>query len=158
MKHLRNCILLLSLLLTSLFWQGCNENAWEKCLNGDLNTDKDLYEVLSAKPELSVFVSMLNKTGYSEILKSANTYTVFAPANPAWTGVDTANVDLMRKAVGMMVVYNSYFTDNNALYTQIKAVNTKVFFTMLSKKLSMVLKSAQAIYLQLTELFTLPIN
>jgi hypothetical protein len=34
MKHLRNCILLLSLLLTSLFWQGCNENAWEKRLNG----------------------------------------------------------------------------------------------------------------------------
>lgn len=128
MKHLRNCIFLLSLFLTALLWQGCNESAWEKRLNNEISTDKDLYEVLSAKPELSVFVAMLNKTGYSEILKSANSYTVFAPANPAWTGVDTANVDLMRKTVGMMIVYNSYFSDNNALYTQVKAVNTKSIF------------------------------
>lgn len=134
MRYFKKCIFIFPIILFSLLITGCNESAWEKHLNGELQTDKNLLEVLSGKPELSVFVAMLQKTGYSEVLKNANSYTVFAASNSAWAGVDTSNVELMRKTVGMLIIYNSYFSDDNRLYTSVKAVNTKsVFYNVTDK-------------------------
>lgn len=107
---------------------GCNDNAWDKHLPSDQQSDKDLFELISSKPELSVFAAMLKKTGYNSILQNSNSYTVFAPANTAWSGIDTTNVEQMRKLVGTLIVYNTYFKDNAGLYKSLKAVNDKTIF------------------------------
>jgi len=61
-------------------------------------------------------------------LKTSNDFTVFAPTNTAWSGVDTTNVDKMTKLVGTLIVYKSYFTDDANLYKKVTSVNGKNIF------------------------------
>ncbi len=128
MRHIKKCIFIIPVILFSILITGCNDNAWDKHLSTNEQSDKDLFEVISSKPELSVFVAMLKKTGYNQILQNPNSYTVFAPDNSAWIGVDTSNVEQMRKIVGTLIVYNTYFKDNENLYKSVKAVNDKTIF------------------------------
>ncbi|HEY6914232.1 MAG TPA: fasciclin domain-containing protein [Paludibacter sp.] len=113
------------LLAIGLLMTGCYENAWEDHVAKDQLLKNNLVEAIGTKAELSTFLSMLKKTGYDKVLESANSLTVFAPANSAWTGIDTTNVDQMRKVVGALIVYKSYFTDNSKIFGTLKSVNGK---------------------------------
>ncbi len=127
-KHKTKCFIILPILVLSVLMTGCYENAWENHATQDKLLKSDLVEAIGSKAELSTFLSMLKKTGYDELLKTSNEFTVFAPTNAAWSGVDTSNVDVMRKLVGSLIVYKFYATDNENLYKSIKSVNGKNIF------------------------------
>ena len=127
-------LIALVIFAVSLLLGGCYDNAWESHVSSDELLKNNLVIVMSTKPELSTFVAMLKKTGYDQVLKTANSFTVFAPTNNAWTGVDTSNVDLVRKMIGSVIVYKTYYTDNTGLYTSLKSVNGKnIFYSSDSK-------------------------
>lgn len=128
MKQFKKWIFILPAFLLSLGLTGCYDNAWENHLLKNEVSGEDLMEVVSANSELSILKELLVKTGYNEVLKLSNNYTVFAPANQAWIGVDTSNVELMRKMIGTLIVYNTYFTENSQTFNIFKAVNGKVLF------------------------------
>jgi len=104
---------------------GCYENAWEKHVSKDELLKSNLVEAVKLQPELSTFLAILKKTGYDQVLESSTNFTVFAPANSAWSGIDTTNVDQLRKTIGSLIAYNTYFTENDNLYTSLKSVNGK---------------------------------
>ncbi len=82
MKNIK-CVIL-TLVVASL--ASCN--AWEdvkKLDSGDRS--KNLYELLAANPDVSIFVQSLKATGYDEKLSADMFYTVFAPSNSALAGV-----------------------------------------------------------------------
>ena len=134
MKHLKKCIFIIPTFVLSIILSGCYDNAWDKHLKQDEIVGADLMEVISTNNELTILKAMLLKTGYNEVLKLSNNYTVFAPTNAAWAGVDTSNVDLMRKLIGTIIVYNTYFTENSSSFESFKAVNgKKLFYDQASK-------------------------
>lgn len=115
------------LLTMVLVLVSCQDSAWEDHTGG-ATADENLMENIDARPELSVFARMLRKTGYDQLLQSAGSFTVFAPGNAAWSGVDTTDVALLTRKIGTVIVYNTYFTDNDILYVSVKAVNGKNIF------------------------------
>ncbi len=119
-------LIVLPLITLSLMLSGCYDNAWESHVSSEELLKNNLVNVMSTKPELSIFVSLLKKTGYDQVLQTANSFTVFAPTNEAWgVGTDTLNVDSLRKMIGSVIVYKSYYSTNQSLYTSIKSVNGK---------------------------------
>lgn len=112
-------------LLGIVLLTSCYESAWEKHTGNTLLADKNLMEAVSAKPELSVFASLLKKTGYDQLLQSSNSFTVFAPQNEAWSGIDTTNTETLTKMIGVLIIYNTYFTDNDELFKSVTSVNGK---------------------------------
>ncbi|GAA4813321.1 hypothetical protein GCM10023330_21230 [Litoribaculum gwangyangense] len=53
---------------------------------------KNISEIISDNPDLSTLASALEAAGLIETLKSTTTYTVFAPNNSAFSGVDTSTL------------------------------------------------------------------
>ncbi|MDD3321421.1 MAG: fasciclin domain-containing protein [Paludibacter sp.] len=133
-KYISKRILSLPLFALILLFGGCYESAWENHIGNDEFVGKNLFEAISTKPQLSIFYSVLKKTGYDELIQNANSYTVFAPENDAWAAVDTSDVEVLTKIVGMLIVYQSYFTDNEQFYKSIKAVNQKNIFYDINTK------------------------
>ncbi|MDD3079589.1 MAG: fasciclin domain-containing protein [Paludibacter sp.] len=127
-KYIYKSIFTLLFPAVILLLNGCNDAAWESHVGNDEFVKKNLYQAIGEKPELSIYYNVLKKTGYNEILETSNSYTVFAPANSAWSGVDTSSVDNLTKLIGMTIAYKTYFTDNTELYTEVKAVNDKNIF------------------------------
>ncbi len=132
-------LFLIPVAILTVLMTGCYENAWENHIAQDKMSGMSLAEAISQKPELSTFYSMLKKTdyinvlgndttSYIDVLKTGNSFTVFAPTNAAWVGIDTTNVDQMRKLMGTLIVYKTYFTADNLLYKSIKSINGKNIF------------------------------
>ena len=107
---------------------GCNEREWESHVANDIYSTYNLSEAIAQKPELSTFYKVLKKTGYDQFLTSANSFTVFAPKNEAWSAIDTTNLDQLVKIVGNLIVYKSYFTDMPDLFKSVKSIKGKNIF------------------------------
>jgi len=138
-KYIAKWLIYIPVLVLTLLMSGCYDSSWDSHVSSDKISGNNLASVISTRPELSVFFHMLKKTNYInvinsdttnylDILKSGNSYTVFAPTNTAWAGVDTTNVDQLRKLIGSLIVYKSYFTADNAFYKSIKSINGKNIF------------------------------
>lgn len=56
-------------------------------------------DMVNSDPELSTFAKMLEISGYSELLASSQTFTVFAPVNEALADVDLNDVDAVKRIV-----------------------------------------------------------
>jgi Secreted and surface protein containing fasciclin-like repeats len=121
-------IFIFPLLAISLFMTGCYENAWESHVSNDTYSKYNLTEAIAQKPELSTFYKILKKTGYDQLLTSANSFTVFAPKNDAWSTIDTTSAAQLTKLVSTLIVYKSYFTDMPDLYKSLKSINGKNIF------------------------------
>jgi len=119
---------ILPLLAVSLLMTGCYESTWESHVSNDIYSKYNLTEVIAKKPELSTFYKVLKKTGYDQYLTSANSFTVFAPKNDAWSTIDTTNVDQLVKIVSTLIVFKSYFTDMPDLYKSLKSIKGKNIF------------------------------
>lgn len=124
----KNIRFILILILFNWSLTSCNESAWDLHLGNENTENKTLLGVVAGKPELSVYYSLLKKTGYAQVLENPNGYTVIAPMNAAWSGVDTSNTENMTKIIGMTIVYQAYFTDNDKFYSSIKSVSGKNIF------------------------------
>ncbi|MBJ2173552.1 fasciclin domain-containing protein [Aureibaculum sp. A20] len=53
---------------------------------------KNITEIASQNPELSTFLSALKQTGLDSTFSTATTFTVFAPKNDAFTGLNLTNL------------------------------------------------------------------
>lgn len=123
MKNFR--CMILALVVASL--ASCNP--WEdvkKFENGDRS--KNLYELLAANSEVSVFVQALQATGYDKKLSADMNYTVFAPSNTA-----LANEVLPTDSLALSKWVQNYlsekiaYTDNHGKFgiTAIQMLNEK---------------------------------
>lgn len=93
-------------LLASIF-VACNP--WDEHVKvNDPNLDASVIDVLKQQADLSTFVQVLERTGYDTVLINAQSYTIFAPTNAAWTGIDLENIGLLRGYVKNCVAFQSY--------------------------------------------------
>ena len=120
-------LLLIGLVAAMACFTSCHESAWEEHLVVK-TTNESLMDLISSRSDLSVFAQLLQKTGYDAVVGGAGSYTVFAPSNAAWVGVDTTDVNGLRALIGVLIVHNTYFSDNQQLYVMISAVNGKNIF------------------------------
>ncbi len=120
-------LILIGLVAALACFPSCQDSAWEEHI-GDSVADENLMELISSRPDLSVFAQLLQKTGYDDVILGAGSYTVFAPSNAAWSVIDTTDLDGLTKALGVLIVHNSYFSDNQQLYRMISTVNGKNIF------------------------------
>ncbi len=97
MKHLTKIVLFIAL-ATMLY--SCNQ-AWEEHykVQNEALLEKKLMELIDEQPDLSLFASMLKKTGYDKVLSANQVYTVWAPGNEALAAVDTSNLNEVNKIV-----------------------------------------------------------
>lgn len=96
----------------------------------DPDLDKSVLSVLKEQPDLGTFVRILEKTGYDTILVRSQAYTIFAPADAAWSGVDTSDIQLMRSYVKNHIAYQSTDMTGGSFKTdKIRMINGK-FLTL----------------------------
>jgi hypothetical protein len=102
-------------------------NPWDEHVKvNDPNLDASVIDVLKQQADLSTFVQVLEKTGYDTVLINAQSYTVFAPTNAAWTGIDLDNIGLLRGYVKNCVAFQSYPIVADAFsVSKIKMLNGK---------------------------------
>ena len=128
MIHIRKSLFFASALFLLFTFNSCYDKAWDNYLSGNEKSDKDLAEIVKSNNEISIFNELLQRTGYDEVLKLSDNFTVFAPTNAAWNGIDTSGVDKMRKIIGTLIVYKSYYSENQENFNSFKCVNGKVIY------------------------------
>lgn len=94
-------------LLLLIVFTAC-ESQWEEHTKTRELRGKTLIDVISENPETSVFASILQKTGYDELLAGDKLITVFAPVNGVLSGVDMNNLDELKNLVRNHLAYASY--------------------------------------------------
>ncbi|MDR0506212.1 MAG: fasciclin domain-containing protein [Dysgonamonadaceae bacterium] len=78
----------------------CSESVEDHYNVSDDVADRvSLWEIISEKPELSVFAAMLRKTSCDRMLSGEQSYTVWAPENEALAGIDTSNMAMVTEVV-----------------------------------------------------------
>jgi len=83
-------------------------NPWDdhiELTNQGLN--ETVMDVLKQQPDLTTFAKILEVTGYDSILVQPQNYTVFAPTNAAWSGLDTTDKNLMCRYVKNLITPKS---------------------------------------------------
>lgn len=112
MKNLK-CVML-ALVVATL--ASCNP--WEDVKKYDSgDRSKNLYELLAANPDVSVFVQALRTTGYDKKLSADMNYTVFAPNNTALVGVALPTDTLaLGKWVQNYISEKIAYTDNQGKF------------------------------------------
>ena len=106
MKHLTKTVLFTVL---ALILYSCHQS-WEdhyKTQNEAL-LEKKLMELINEQSDLSLFASMLKKSGYDKVLSANQAYTVWAPDNDALASVDTSDMDDVNKIVRNHIARFSY--------------------------------------------------
>ncbi|HNZ80728.1 MAG: fasciclin domain-containing protein [Bacteroidales bacterium] len=106
MKHLTKTVLFTVL---ALILYSCHQS-WEdhyKTQNEAL-LEKKLMELINEQSDLSLFASMLKKSGYDKVLSANQAYTVWAPDNAALASVDTSDMDDVNKIVRNHIARFSY--------------------------------------------------
>lgn len=93
-------IIIYSLLTAGVVMSGCSDT-WNDHYSETPGEggDKTLLRQIQEDPDLSIFGKMLNIAGYTDILNTSQTYTVWAPANSSLEGIDLNDVDEVRRTV-----------------------------------------------------------
>ncbi len=98
------------LIAISLFSFSCDDKWDEHYTEGEI-FDQSMMEYLRSNEELSTFVEILERTGYSDTLAILRAYTVFAPTNEALKNVkESDDIDMLKKLVGNHITNYSYTT------------------------------------------------
>jgi len=101
--------------------------------------DVNLMQQIKANPNLSTFARFLAKGGYDKILSSSKNFTVWAPTNDSFQGVDTNFVAAgggldtakLHRFLGNHIVNQTYLTTNIEASARIRTLNGK-FITITS--------------------------
>jgi len=92
----------------------------------DPNLDNSVMDVMKEQSDLSLFVQVLEKTGYDSILSLAQAYTVFAPVNEAMALLDTTDLDLMCAYMENHIAYQSIpLTNDSFSVSKVQMLNGK---------------------------------
>jgi uncharacterized surface protein with fasciclin (FAS1) repeats len=94
-----------------LIFFSCKKSWNEHYVKPEYLKNGSVFELLSKNPEYSEFTDLLKKTGYDSLLMSNSTFTVFAVKNGAFAGIDTTNVTVLKKIIGMHIVNATVFSD-----------------------------------------------
>lgn len=118
----------LAFLFVCITFTGCKD-AWTE--HNELNIprlDQTLFEQISSDASLSTFAAYLVKTGYDGVLRSSQSFTVWAPNNEALKSLDVAIVNdtaALKRFVGNCIANQSYFTANPKPLLVIRMLNGK---------------------------------
>ncbi|WP_082379276.1 fasciclin domain-containing protein [Pseudalgibacter alginicilyticus] len=131
MKNKNNCIFNFSRLLVIVcifFTVSCKEEAWDDHYDQqDSRLEKNIFTVLSENSEYSIFVTLLEQTGYKSQLQTSQAFTVWAPNNAAFAQVSSAilnDPDALKELIGNHISLFSYNTSSNQ-ETLVKMFNDK---------------------------------
>ncbi|MBL7739936.1 MAG: fasciclin domain-containing protein [Chitinophagaceae bacterium] len=112
MCRYRNWIICLSGAFT-LFVTGCKKQTDDHNAITDDALKNNLFELISANPDLSTFTNYLKQTGYDQVLASSRNYTAFAPTNTVLATLDPAisgNADKLKKFIANHLAGQLYYT------------------------------------------------
>jgi len=85
-------------LVLSLGVISCSDD-WDNHYNDNQGNDVSIMEYLNANSDLSIFVSMIESSGYDKLLETSQSFTVWAPSNKALADVDLADDELVENIV-----------------------------------------------------------
>lgn len=123
---MKKSYILIGLLTVAGAMTSCSED-WDNHYEASGQVAQEsVMELIDTDPELSTFAKMLEISGYSDLLSSSQTFTVFAPVNEALTDVDLEDVDAVKR-----IVLNHIARFNNSTAagdgTTVKMYNGKRF-------------------------------
>lgn len=92
---------LFTLLTVTVLLFSCSEDNWNEHYYAEVSEKSDLniYDYLKSQSELSTFVAMIDQVGLADLLKSSQTFTIWAPDNDALSSVDMNNAEIVEKIV-----------------------------------------------------------
>ncbi len=125
MKILSNsCIIFLSL---GLALSSCTDK-WGDHI-GDVDSQKNLYEVVHENAQFSAFADLLEQSGYGDDLKASKNYTLIIPTNEAIEAVrenyDFADTAVLRSFVGYHIINSIYSVNETADTIRAKNIRSK---------------------------------
>jgi hypothetical protein len=85
-----------------------------------------LLDIIRENPDWSSFYQALTLTGYDSVLSSENSFTVFAPANSAWQGVNMEDKAALASIVSCHVAYEKKLSSDPALHGRMQTINGKL--------------------------------
>ncbi len=109
----------------------CAKNEWDEHYGKpDFVQEGSLYEVIANNPKYSQFAGLIRKTGYDSLLRRNDVFTVLAPINGAFTGVDTSsNTPALRRIVGMHIINQLIYKDGMPNVNRITVVGKLAQFS-----------------------------
>ena len=123
MNKLINHIYFIALFASAVFLNGCSDKEWDNHTESTITAN--MMSVLESDPDLSIFCSVLKKTGYDEVLSLPVNYTVFAPENSAWSGIDTTDVSALTDIVAYQICKGKNLSTDANIYEDMTMMNTK---------------------------------
>lgn len=125
MKNFRLYIYMIVIVFVTGF-TACSENEWDNHVKGsDENLNADILSRIKSNPDLSIFARAIEKTGYDVLLSQTTNFTIFAPLNSAWAGIDTTDTNALRKIIAYQVAYGKSISSDPIIYNALQMVNTK---------------------------------
>jgi uncharacterized surface protein with fasciclin (FAS1) repeats len=107
----------------------CKKDKWnDRNRIDDPALKKNLLQMISSNPDLSLFNTYLVKTGYDKVIASSKTFTIWAPTNTALQAVDPAVINdtaQLKLLVANHIVNQSYLTTMPSPALRIRTLNGK---------------------------------
>lgn len=120
--------ILFAFVLVGLLSYSCSDERDEHYNRSDSLPDKNLYELISEDANLSSFVKLVQVAGYDTLLSSTQTFTVFAPNNASFSGVD---LNSMSRQDARLLAGNHIARFNNSTATPetklIRMIDSKIY-------------------------------
>jgi uncharacterized surface protein with fasciclin (FAS1) repeats len=111
--------------LTSVVMVGCRKEKFDEYYGRPDNLAAPIYQQLEAKGNFTIFVKLIEKASYKDILGKAGYWTLFAPNDAAFqiffqensiANVDAVSKELAEKIVRYALVFNAFNTTRIADY------------------------------------------
>jgi uncharacterized surface protein with fasciclin (FAS1) repeats len=105
----------------------CQTDPWDNHISkSGQEVGASLLDVVQENPEWSSFYQALVTTGYDTLLQSANTYTVFAPVNSAWSSVKMNDVAALRRIVANHIAYEKRLSTDRLKSEPLRMISGKI--------------------------------
>ena len=96
---MKKSYILVGLLAVAGAMTSCSDD-WDNHYESSAQVSKEsVMQLIQDDPELSTFAQMLEISGYSDLLASTQTFTVFAPNNDGLKDIDLEDVDAVKRIV-----------------------------------------------------------
>lgn len=111
-----------------LLTTGCKKMTDEHNEVTDPALGKNLMDLIDENPNLTTFAGYLRQTGYDKELKSSKSFTVFAPDNSKFIGIDQAilnDANRLKKFIGNHIAGQVYRTSSVTALSRIAMLSGK---------------------------------
>ncbi|MEJ6980713.1 fasciclin domain-containing protein [Pedobacter sp. P351] len=116
---------LLCFLSLALLFSACQKKGWDDYYGRPADLAPPIYQQLQAKGNFTNLLSLIDRSGYKEILGKAGSWTLFAANDEAFAkyfqekglaGIDAIDNETARKIATYSLVYNPYRKDQLSFY------------------------------------------